>query len=313
MSASEFDMLIDAMPMVLEQPIDIPESTVEERHMIPNDRDYFIFRHLCFTRRSIHTHDYYEIDFVEKGFATLAFEDRTIELCQGDIYILAPNARHDILISDENTRLYSMSLRASTFDAVFFSVLSTQDLMAQFFRSTLNRNNEPNYLKFHVDDVTQYSRYIRHILIESHIYDIYANNAGVSYTYLFLSSLLRYYSDTANHYTYMKDSEPLLILQYIQNNYRNVSLAFLAEFFHYTESYLCKVIKQHTGKTFSELVRQTRMRHAVDLLIKSDMKVSDIGEFLGYNSTDHFSRVFKSMFHMSPQLFRKTYKIYGGF
>ena len=110
------------------------------------------------------------------------------------------------------------------------------------------------------------------------------------------------------HYSYIEGSSPLLVLQYIQSNYRNISLEFLSEFFHYSESYLCKMIHQSTGKTYTQLVRQIRMRHAVDYLLKTDMKLADIAELIGYNSADHFSRVFRAYFEMSPQTFRKAYQ-----
>ena len=41
-------------------------------------------------------------------------------------------------------------------------------------------------------------------------------------------------------------------LQYIQHNYQTLTLASLAEFFHYSEPHLSTLIKQNTGKNFEK-------------------------------------------------------------
>lgn len=305
LSKKEFDSLIEQTPFVWDHSLNIPENSVEERDMIPNDRDFHIIRQMCYTRPSLHIHDYFEINFVEQGAVHFCFEDSETTMHAGEIFIISPNSKHDIYFTDENTKHYSISVRTSTFEAVFFELLSTQDVLAQFFRHTLRNHNEPNFLKFYVKNIDFYSNLIRHIFVECHTYDAYANNNGVNYLNIFLSHILRYNSQSAQHYSYIEKNDPILILQYIQNNYANISLSFLSEFFHYSESYLCNLIKETTGRTYSELIRQIRMRHAVDLLLKTDLKVFEIAEMIGYSSSDHFSRVFRKVFHTSPQNFRK--------
>jgi AraC-like DNA-binding protein len=48
-----------------------------------------------------------------------------------------------------------------------------------------------------------------------------------------------------------------------------------------------------------------RLSDATDYLRNTDMKISEIAKQIGYNSADHFSRVFKAEYHMSPQEYRK--------
>ena len=47
------------------------------------------------------------------------------------------------------------------------------------------------------------------------------------------------------------------------------------------------------------------MSEAVDYLTNTNLKVSEIAEKVGYNSADHFSRVFRKTYHMSPQEYRR--------
>ena len=87
-----------------------------------------------------------------------------------------------------------------------------------------------------------------------------------------------------------------------------MTLSSLADLFHYSEPHLCTLIKQNTGLTFTELIKRLRLSDAIDYLLNTSLKVGEIAERIGYNSADHFSRVFRSAYKMSPQEYRKQHK-----
>ena len=307
-SSEEFDKLIEETPLVWPHSLDIPELKIQEDTMMPDDRDVFIFRQLCHTRSQLHTHNYFELNYVEKGEVLFEFEGESIPMHAGELCLVAPNSRHDMNVSNPDARLYSISIRISTFNSVFFGLISNQDMLSHFFRNIMQGADAPNYLRFYVEDTTNISRYVRHLMVEAHEEDRYACNVSINYVYLLLTDVLRHYSQTIQHYDYQNGTDFSLILQYIQSNYQTVTLSFLAELFHYSEAYLCNLIKQSSGFTFTALLRQIRMKHAVDYLLRTDLKINEIAELLGYNSADHFSRVFKSYFNASPQTFKKENK-----
>ena len=95
------------------------------------------------------------------------------------------------------------------------------------------------------------------------------------------------------------------MLQYIQHNYQSLTLSSLAELFHYSEPHLSTLIKQNTGFTFTELIKRLRLADATDYLLNTNLKIGEIAERIGYNSADHFSRIFRATYKMSPQEYRK--------
>ena len=99
-----------------------------------------------------------------------------------------------------------------------------------------------------------------------------------------------------------------LVLQYIQHNYQTLTLSSLAKLFHYSEPHLCTLIKQNTGLTFTELIKKLRLADATSYLLNTSMKIGEIAEQIGYNSADHFSRVFRSAYKMSPLEYRRQHK-----
>ncbi len=106
-----------------------------------------------------------------------------------------------------------------------------------------------------------------------------------------------------NHFS---ESKLTLILDYIQQHYQTLTLAELSEVFHYSEAYLCTLIRQHTGESFTDLIRDLRMADARNYLENSDLTIREIAKRVGYHSTDHFSRVFRSRYQMSPTDYRKS-------
>ena len=47
------------------------------------------------------------------------------------------------------------------------------------------------------------------------------------------------------------------------------------------------------------------MNHALEYLLNTPMKVSEIADAVGYDSVDHFSRTFKKLHGISPLEYKK--------
>ena len=60
-----------------------------------------------------------------------------------------------------------------------------------------------------------------------------------------------------------------------------------------SKPYLSKYIKEKSGMTFGELVKQIRMKKARALLKSSNMTVENIALPVGYQNVEHFNRLFK--------------------
>jgi len=306
MSDSELNDLIDTLPFTVN--INAADPTyVVEADIIPNARDIFIIRHPRYTKQLLHRHNYFEINYVSSGSCTFVFEDSSRVLRENELCMVAPGSLHDLIISDESTVLCIM-LRKSTFNKTFLPILSRKDLLSQFFRTFLLSSTNKNYLLFFCERKKWIRQILFNAMAECYKTDAYSNACCINWLNQFFTYLLRNYSKTIQFYDYQMGSEFSLVLQYIQHNYRNLTLSALAEFFHYSEPYLCTLIKQNTGQNFTDLVKDLRLSDAVDYLTNTDMRISEIAEKIGYNSSDHFSRVFRSRYHVSPQQYRKEHE-----
>ena len=101
-----------------------------------------------------------------------------------------------------------------------------------------------------------------------------------------------------------KDERLLQITNYIYANYKTVTLDTLAEEFFLSKPYLSKYIKEKSGMTFGDILKKVRMKKARAMLKSSNATVESIAESVGYQNVEHFNRVFKKMFNMTPVQFR---------
>ena len=94
------------------------------------------------------------------------------------------------------------------------------------------------------------------------------------------------------------------IMNIIQGNYQSVTLDDLADELHLSKPYISKYIKDKSGKTFGEIVKNVRMKKSRTLLKNSNMNVENIAEAVGYKNVEHFTRIFKKKYGMTPMQFR---------
>lgn len=107
------------------------------------------------------------------------------------------------------------------------------------------------------------------------------------------------------HITAGREDRIVEIISYIQSDYKNVTLETLSEAFHLSKPYLSKYIKEKAGMTFQEAVKKERMKKARTLLRETNQTVETIAAEVGYENVEHFNRLFKKSYGMTPVQYRK--------
>lgn len=103
-----------------------------------------------------------------------------------------------------------------------------------------------------------------------------------------------------------QDERILEIINYIQANYLTVTLDDLSEKFYLSKPYLSKYIKDKTGVTFGDTVKRIRMKKAKGLLKSGTMTVEKVALAVGYQNVEHFNRLFKKAYNMTPVQYRNN-------
>lgn len=96
------------------------------------------------------------------------------------------------------------------------------------------------------------------------------------------------------------------IALYIQNNYtKDMNLNELAEMYGTSASDLSRVLKEKLGVTFVNYIGMLRVENAKELLEKTNLSVTEIGEKSGFVNRNAFARVFKASTGVTPSEYRK--------
>lgn len=94
--------------------------------------------------------------------------------------------------------------------------------------------------------------------------------------------------------------------EYIAEHYSNseFSLNMIANYIGISPSYFSSIFKQSTGQSFMEYLTKVRIDHACELLKCTTLRISEIGEKVGYNDPHYFSTTFKKIKGQSPKEFK---------
>ena len=89
-----------------------------------------------------------------------------------------------------------------------------------------------------------------------------------------------------------------------QHSDEELSLTKVAKAVNISPNYLSEKFKQVTGVNFVDYVARARIEKACALLEDVDLRISEIGFAVGFQSLSQFNRIFKKLFRKSPTEFR---------
>ena len=97
----------------------------------------------------------------------------------------------------------------------------------------------------------------------------------------------------------------------LRNEYAHcIGLEVLACRLGVSSSYLGGLFKKYTGKRFTDVLLELRMKKAEEMLASSDESIAGIAEAAGFGNASYFCTVFKKIHGASPRDYREKYS-YG--
>jgi AraC-like DNA-binding protein len=93
--------------------------------------------------------------------------------------------------------------------------------------------------------------------------------------------------------------------QFINNRYgEKLSLNQVAQAVYRSRFSFCKLFRRATGVRFTEYLSSVRIEKAKNLLLNRNLRISEIGYEVGFQSITHFNRVFRAILGRSPKEYR---------
>ncbi len=257
-----------------------------------------------------HFHPEYEIFYILDGNRDFFFDNRIYHASKGDLILIDSNLIHMTKstgvddLGHNRIILYITPDRMKSIESRFPSLNLTR-----FFRS--------NYGVYHLDEEQQnhfmdfYYRFKKEYQDRSSNYQM-AMELCVIELLLYMTRDLKRYPDASSD---TKDNKNLRhayeIADYLSEHYRDdIDLDFLAKKFFLSKYYLCRTFHEVTGYNIREYINIYRIRAAKQLLEESDESIDSVASKVGYHSSTHFEKIFKSYMNISPLKYRKQRNVY---
>lgn len=269
------------------------QSGLRAQDFIRADRNIEMEKLFRYVHIPVHKHDFMELVFVFSGTCTHTVEGQSFQQGAGSFTIVNSFTGHELVAAP---------------DCLCLTTKVRMDTFREFHIPNLPLLAVP--VCFDCGD----DAFMRDMLLT--IYEQQTNEACYhdEIISLLLQSALIYcmqnFRDTVKFlYAGTRLAGRMLeIMNYMFENYQNITLRGLAHHFGYSEPYLCKLFREESGSTFTQILRDFKLKQAKKLLQTTDKKLNEICDTIGYSDTTKFIRDFKQQYGNTPAKYRKAFQ-----
>lgn len=278
---------------------------IDAKKLLETGKMIQVRTHTRFVHFPKHTHNYIEVIYMCEGSTHHVINGTDIILQQGELLFLNQNAKQEIYPAGENDIAVNFIILPEFFDYSLVMMGEENNLLREFVVNCLRGENGASaYMHFRVTDVLPVQN-----LIENLIWTILhqqTNKRSINQATMGLLFLqLMNYMDRMELNEENREQKLMIeVLGYIESNYREGELSELANMMHYDLYWLSKEIKKLSGKNYTDLVQEKRLKQAAYLLEHTAMSVMDVGLAVGYDNLSYFHRIFQKKYGMTPRKYR---------
>ena len=297
-----------AFPWIKINDIDVMSFSYAQVSSENNGIPFLVRKHSRFRDYPLHIHDWIEITYMYSGSCDQIIEGKKYHMKKGQLILMAPGTVHTILPLNEDDILVMISLGQKHLTNNFFNRLSSSSIVSDFFINAFNTSSsrEPFFL-FPCEDDRRLKVFIEEFLCEWYDPSLATLDMQNDMFSLIVSELVNIMNDhMTSSRVKNKNSYVIPLLRYIEENYRDISLNETADVFGLNANYLSNLLKKHTGSSFNELVAKEKLSAAKRLLDNSDMSVTEIVNYVGYQNVTFFYRKFKDRYGLLPGEYRQN-------
>ncbi len=290
------------------------------RNICPSVRvalDHRPDKYFTLNRRSIFD---YELLHIAEGYLEVHIDNRVYQGAPGDFLLFKPGVEHSFSAatgSMGNSCLKNLHLPHIHFDLIYrddHRIYTSFKPLSEFSNAEramispdLTEKGEfciPEYIKLR--DPQPVKELLMKIIKERETNSYGHNLIENGYLLEILGLLLRSANLLSEPQVELNLHRLTKVRNLIQENYnKDVSIDELVKMSGLSKYYFLRVFKKAFGKSPIELKRSIQMSKAEELLIYTDMPITEVAKKVGYNSIHAFSRAFRNVKGTSPSRFNE--------
>ncbi|MFV0344454.1 MAG: AraC family transcriptional regulator [Anaerocolumna sp.] len=268
------------------------------------------------TNPHLHVHDFIEISYVASGSGIHILGDREYGVQKGDLFLINYHIPHEFRsIKDSKVpplKVYNCVFKPDFIDMKLLDAKEFTDIIHYLsLRSVFSVDwsgmedvkllggelieLEAIYKKMLIEFTKKEEGYIE--LLRVYLMEL------LIFIFRKLKSRSKSEGSTISHHTKLIEQS----IAYLRSNYaENPRLDEIASYSFLSPTYFCRIFKECTGTTVSEYIQRLRIEEALSLLEKTDYKIIQIAQLVGYKDIKHFNETFKKFTNLTPSGYKKT-------
>ena len=247
-------------------------------------------------------HDFWELCYVKEGEIELELENKRNLIKEGQLFLIPPNAFHSYASHSVDSRAFVVCFE------------SQSDVLDSISSVLFNLGDDHVYV---LDKIIYESEHTFKTNDDDLLEVIASPNFGgkqaiillLEYLLICLTRQLSF--DEHSKLVLLRDNHfysdfVKLIIAFLRENVRaKLTLNDICEKMNCSRSFACRVFKEQTGDTLFSYFNKLKIEEAKNMLLETDMSISDISYSLGFDELKYFDYIFKKHVGDTPNSYRK--------
>jgi AraC family transcriptional regulator, L-rhamnose operon transcriptional activator RhaR len=266
----------------------------------------------------LHQHDFIEISYVYNGKGSHMIGGKKYEVTQGDLFIVNTLTPHSFFPIDK-ANSGKLKVYNCMFEPEFIKNLDIEmPIIKQIINIFLYKSIYEEESEFDADlkFISSQQPNIQHIFEEMYLEYHIKQEGYISILKLALTELLikiyRAYKlqDNLISYGYNNFKYQIILdsIDYLKLNYsKKLKVDDLCTNAFISKSYFSSLFKKVTGTNVVDYLQKIRIDKACELLLKTNLNVSEIMTTVGYSDYRFFNKSFKKITGLTSHAYKKKY------
>ncbi len=260
----------------------------------------------------IHSHDYFEIMFVNAGKCEVTVETKsgapeTVNLGKNDFVLIDANVKHKLFVTPHMPcSIMNIEINTQRFDGGGENIYDfgriwqqCKNLKRIFARYRYTRLKDTNRIKGTLERILS-------------AYDALtadpSRTADRALLQLLLGELFLEAEQCAGQAEFGGNIYVQKAYDYIKEHYQDeITLSSLADSLGIHPTYIQRLIRGSSDDSVHSLINKFRIRKAIELLRSTSLPLIDIAVEVGFNNRQSFFNAFKKHTGLSPNEYRRKY------
>ncbi len=240
-----------------------------------------------------HWHDEYEFIYATDGKCECIINGRRIEINKGEAILINSGELHTVNTIEDGQFFAIVFHPYLIFGTELNEFLFKKISYKRFYKNSDCKDVPIITLLMQIHS-TFYDRYYGfELTLKAHLIQIFS---------MIYSNKLYTINEKSDSVTSDEFSH---IVEYIHNYYsEKISLDQVSEHANFSKSYLIRLFKKNTGKTFSAYLNSYRIYKAVEMLDTTSKNILEISENCGFENVAYFIKIFKKITGTTPYKYR---------